>query len=397
MTVSWAQVRSLRLGAHHLDRPLPPEDLLQAAAACGVQNSPPGAWETALFCRVQDVTLSQLSSALYESRQLLQAWSFRGAPLVFPTRDAGVFLTPLCAQAGEEPWIYTRGISAALEALGLSFEALFPLVQEACVCLDDETVRSKEALDQRLADQIEPLLPPETRAPWRAPSMYGSPDRQTVGGAAVSFLLRPCSFQGRVVFGAREGGTPTFTSPQRWLGGPLPEQPDGTRELVRRFLHCYGPALPSALSGWLGCSPAQGRRLWAGVAEELEPVELEGKRRWILSEDRDTLLQGEEGKRLLLLGPHDPYLDLRDRETILPQTSLQRLIWKTVGNPGAVLLGGRVVGFWTSRTQGDRLELSITLFELLSPAQCAQLEELGESYAAFREIRLHRYTLQALE
>ena len=73
-----------------------------------MQNSPPGAWETALWNRVEDVTLPQLEQALYGEKTLLQAWSIRGVPLVFPTKDAGVFLTPLCAQSGEKPWIYTR-------------------------------------------------------------------------------------------------------------------------------------------------------------------------------------------------------------------------------------------------------------------------------------------------
>ena len=109
MTVTGEQVRALRLRRHHLDRPLPSGGLVEAAAGCGVQNSPPGAWETALWNRVEGVTLPQLEQALYGEKTLLQAWSIRGVPLVFPTKNAGVFLTPLCAQPGEEPWIYTRG------------------------------------------------------------------------------------------------------------------------------------------------------------------------------------------------------------------------------------------------------------------------------------------------
>ena len=237
MTVTGEQARALRLRRHHLDRPLPSGALVEAAAGCGVQNSPPGAWETALWNRVEDVTLPQLEQALYGEKTLLQAWSIRGVPLVFPTKDAGVFLAPLCARPGEEPWIYTRGITGALEALGLGFDDLLPLVESACACLDKETVQSKEALDRRLAGVIEPMLPPEVRPAWNAPSMYGQPDRQTVGGAAVSFLLRPCSFRGKVVFGAREGIYPTFTSPARWLGRPLPDDPDGARELVRCLLY----------------------------------------------------------------------------------------------------------------------------------------------------------------
>ena len=393
MTVTREQARAFRLRRHHLDRPLPSGGLVEAAAGCGVQNSPPGTWETALWNRVEGVTIPQLEQALYGEKTLLQAWSIRGVPLVFPTVDAGVFLAPLCAQPGEEPWIYTRGITGALDALGLDFDDLLPLVETACACLEGETVLSKEALDRRLAGVIEPMLPPEVRPAWNAPSMYGQPDRQTVGGAAVSFLLRPCSFRGKVVFGAREGIYPTFTSPARWLGRSLPNHPDGVRELVRRFLRCYGPTQVSDFQSWLGCSPRQAKRLWGGIEDELAPVELDGKRRWVLAEDLNLLSQGEEGERLLLLGSHDPYLDLRDRELILPDKARQRQVWKTVGNPGAVLLGGRVIGFWTVRTRGDKLDAAVTLFEALEPAQRARLEELAQGYASFRGSALQTYTV----
>ena len=393
MTVTREQARAFRLRRHHLDRPLPSGGLVEAAAGCGVQNSPPGAWETALWNRVEGVTLPQLEQALYGEKTLLQAWSIRGVPLVFPVKDAGVFLAPLCAQPGEEPWIYTRGITGALDALGLDFDDLLPLVETACACLEGETVLSKEALDRRLAGVIEPMLPPEVRPAWNAPSMYGQPDRQTVGGAAVSFLLRPCSFRGKVVFGAREGIYPTFTSPARWLGRSLLNHPDGVRELVRRFLRCYGPAQVSDFQSWLGCSPKQAKRLWGGIEDELAPVELDGKRRWVLAEDLNLLSQGEEGEQLLLLGSHDPYLDLRDRELILPDKARQRQVWKTVGNPGAVLLGGRVIGFWTVRTRGDKLDAAVTLFEALEPTQRSRLEELAQGYAAFRGSALRKYTV----
>ena len=48
ITAGAAQVRAYRLAAHHLARPLPAGAFAQAAGVCGVQNSPPGAIETAL-------------------------------------------------------------------------------------------------------------------------------------------------------------------------------------------------------------------------------------------------------------------------------------------------------------------------------------------------------------
>ena len=392
MKLSGAQVRGFRLRAHHLDRRYPMGELENVAGACGLINSPPGTWETAAFVRLEGCTLCALEKALYQDKTLLQAWSIRGVPLVFPTAQAGVFLSPLAAGPGEDPWIYTRGIAAALDHLGMGFDETLALVRRAVGWLEGHTVKSKEELDRVLAGRVADWLPPDRRAKWNAPSMYGSPDRQTVGGAAVSFLLRPCAFGGQVVFGQREGIYPTFTAPARWLGHSLPDCPHGAQILARRFLHCYGPATRRELADWLGSSPAQAARLWGLVEGELMEVEVEGRRRYALAEDREALLAGEEGDRLLLLGPHDPYLDLRDRGLILPEPARQRTLWRTVGSPGAVLRGGRAIGLWRGRTQGRGLSLSVTLWESLSPAQQGLLEEQAGAYADFRGLTLRQIT-----
>ena len=371
---------------------LPSGQIETAAGACGVQNSPPGAWETALFNRVEGCTLPELHDALYRRKTLLQAWSYRGVPVVFPTAESGIFLSPLAALEGEAPWIYTRGIALALEHLQMSFDSLLPLVKQAAGYLDAHTVQGKETLDRVLADAVRERLPSEKRTLWDSPSMYGAPDRQTVGGAAVSFLLRPCSFSGLVVFGCRRGGSPTFASFRSWLGRAPETPPDADRLLVRKFLHCHGPSTPALLAEWLGCSPAQARRLWNSVAQELEPVSVEGKARWFLSADRDALAHpcGPQ-ERLLLL---DPYLDTRDRDVLLPDKALQKLVWRTVGNPGAVVLDGRISGVWTARTVRDRLELSVTAWQAFSARQQSMLEIRAQEYAAFRGLSLLKYTLE---
>ena len=252
--------------------------------------------------------------------------------------------------------------------------------------LDDEAIASKVALDQTLADWVEPLLPANKRAAWRQPSMYGSPDKQTVGGAAVSFLLRPCSFMGLVVFGERAGATPTFTSYRRWTGGALQPDADAAARLVRKFVHCYGPTRPDALAAWTGCSGAQARRMWKGIADELEPVEFGGKKAWALAADLDALASVAPPEReVLLLAGHDPYLDQRDRATLQVDVSLQRRIWKTVANPGVVVRNGEAVGTWTAKKKGAGLSVSLATW-VACPEQ--KLRDLAEAYAAFRGLKL---------
>ena len=394
ITAGAAQVRAYRLAAHHLARPLPAGAFAQAAGVCGVQNSPPGAFETALWNRVRPGAPAGMQAALYEEKTLLQAWSYRGAPVVFPTQESDIFLAPLCAEPGEEPWIYTRGITLALDALGLTFGELLPLVAAAVRGLGDREVESKEALDQILADAIAPALPAEKRAIWAQPSPYGRPDRQTLGGAAVSFLLRPCAFGGEIVFGRRAGQSPTFATYRHWLGRDFAPRPDAARRLARKFLHAYGPATVRDFAAWLGSSPAQAKRLW-GLAGEKVRISVDGRAGEMLPEDLPALQRAEFGpRRWILLGPHDPYLDARDHATLLPDAAKQRLVWRTVANPGAILCDGRIVGIWKVKTAAQGLDVTVQPFEPLPPAALQTMQAEAEAYAAFRQKTLRGWKVE---
>ena len=385
------QIRIFRLRSHHLDAVYPKSEADRLAGACGMQNTPPGAWETALFNRVPDCTLSDMEHLLYEQKTLLQAWSYRGTPVVFPVSESSAFLSALIPDE-PEPWIYTQGITLALDYLQMDSDSLLEMLKQVIPQLDDHVIVSKSALDQTLAGWMTPLIPVQKRELWNQPSMYGSPDIQTVGGAVVSFLLRPCAFHGLVVFGKRDGISPTFTSFKNWTGSPLPPDRDAKKKLVRKYLHCYGPATADMFASWLGCSGKQARRMWNTISEELEPVTFFGKKAFILSEDRERLFApasftgkhpGDLQRNLLLLGGHDPYLDQRDRAVLQPDKTLQRQIWKLVTNPGAVVYRGEVIGIWTTKKKAKGMDIKMTLWT--DAAGKTPLQNLAEEYAAFRQ------------
>lgn len=398
--VTAEMARSHRLRAHHLAAPLPPGAYCEAAAACGLQNSPPGAFETALFARVQGASPAGIRRALYEEKSLLQAWSLRGAPAVFPTRDSDVFLCALQGAHSEQPWVYTRGIGLALGRLSMTVQQLWPLVRGAAQqCLGRQVIVGKPALDAAVAALVLPQLPVEKQPVWNSPSPYGRPDVQTLGGAVASFLLRPCAFERLVVFGRRQGALPTFTSPRAWLGAPLAApRPDAAAALARRFLHCYGPATPAAFQSWLGACPAQAKRMWAAVAPETRPVSLAGRTAYVLAQDMPGLLAAAPAQpQLLLLGPHDPYLDVhgpREKALLLPDAARHKAVWQTVSNPGVLLQAGAVAGVWRQSAQGKGLALRFTLFAPLSSAGRAQVQALAQRYAAFRGQPLAACTLE---
>lgn len=389
MKVENNQIRNYRLSSHHLDKRYPADDIMKIAGACGLQNSPPGAWEIALFNRLEGCTLNMLHELLYEKKQLLQAWSYRGVPVVFPTGQSDVFLTALISRQGEEPWIYTQGITLALDFLQMEFEELLILVKEAAAYLDEHTIQSKETLDKTLAGMISGRLSEEKRELWNAPSMYGNPERHIVGEAVVSFLLRPCSYDSLVVFGERRGISPTFTSYRNWIGQAHIPEPEAEKKLVRKFIHSYGPTTAGNFMAWLGCTRQQAHRLWNTAADEIEPVQAEGKTSYMLSEDMESLFTaGNMEPRLMLLGAHDPYLDQRDRTVILENKSLHKMVWKTVANPGVVLREGRIIGIWKTKTLEDKLDISIELWESIMPWDMHHIETLANELAKFRGLNL---------
>lgn len=386
--VTAEQIRLFRLSAHHLNRRYGEESIHEIAGACGMQNTPPGAWETALFNRVSGCRLSDMGALLQTSKTLLQAWSFRGAPVVFPTEESDVFLSALVSRPGED-WIYTRGITGALEFMQMSFDDLLEMQKQVLPLLNDKTIKSKSELDRTIAEWMLPLIPAEKQDLWNSPSMYGAPDKQTVGGATVSFLLRPCAFLGLVVFGERIGTSPTFTSYEGWLGHPLHSSGNAVAKLVRKFLHCYGPTTTDAFANWLGCSGKQARRMWGAVSDEIEAVKMyDGKKAFILSADKALLCSPPSAQRdILLLGGHDPYLDQRDRHVLLNGKALQKTVWQTISNPGAVLQRGEIIGVWNAKKKSKGIDIKITLWNETAAVKQA-LYNLAEEYAAFRQQKL---------
>ena len=87
--VGRAQVLAYRASAQSLDRRRRATELAAVAGACGVQDTPPGNADVSLAARL-DVDGAVVEEAV-ASKELVLAWSLRGAPHVFPPEDFAVF------------------------------------------------------------------------------------------------------------------------------------------------------------------------------------------------------------------------------------------------------------------------------------------------------------------
>jgi hypothetical protein len=118
-------------------------------------------------------------------------------------------------------------------------------------------------------------------------------------------------------------------------------------------------------------------------------VDEEPGERSLLTEDEAVLADaGGLPTGVTLLAPFDPYLQLRDRELLVPDAAARKDLWRTIGRPGGLLVDGEVIGSWRPRTKGTKLEVAVTPWQSLSRAARKRTEEAAAGLAEFRDRQL---------
>jgi hypothetical protein len=169
----------------------------------------------------------------------------------------------------------------------------------------------------------------------------------------------------------------TYTNPHRWLPAFVHE--DGAtalRTLVRRYLYAFGPAVPLHFGRWLGIPPRRAVEVFEAMADELEPVELDGEELWVTAGDTGAPREPHRGIRLL------PYFDAfvvagQPRHRLFPDQAAVRALTPTgqAGNYPVLLVDGIVGGVWHQRLSGRRLAITVEPLTVLSPAHHRQLDD----------------------
>lgn len=281
---------------------------------------------------------------------------------------------------------FVIGIEQALPVVGMTMDEVLKRTSSALAeVMDNRVISNKQELDRVVAKEIAARLDIDRLAAWESASWYGS--NQHLGEAVVSFALRILSLQGLICFAPRRGNEASFVLTEQWLGGlPSEVEQDAARsELVRRYLHCYGPSNPDQFAAWGGISHVQAARAWDMVVAELAEIVFGGKRNWLLKDDLSGLESPPIPSGIRLLPPHDAYLQMRDRATLIPDKSVQRKVWKTVGNPGVVLADGRFSGTWCARKHGKRLSVTVELFTHITKSTLSDIEVEAEMLLPFKQ------------
>jgi len=138
--------------------------------------------------------------------------------------------------------------------------------------------------------------------------------------------------------------------PLVWTVPPPRTKPVEARaELARRFLHTFGAGTVETFGRWAGVKPVPASATFDALASSLLPVRTPIGVASMLAED-EPMMRAVSGPpaaaRLLPSG--DTYVLAwgADRELLVPDPDHRALLWTTRVWPGAVLVGGEIVGTW---------------------------------------------------
>jgi hypothetical protein len=149
-------------------------------------------------------------------------------------------------------------------------------------------------------------------------------------------------------------------------------------ELARRYLHVFGPTTAAALRRWAGIGTGEAQRAFDALADELQPARTEIGDGWVLASD-EASFRAPAGPTAAarLLPSGDAYFLLHgiDRELFVPDAARRDELWTPRVWPGAVLVGGVIVGVW----RRDGANVTVDTWRTLGPAERVAVESEAAS------------------
>jgi hypothetical protein len=354
VTSTRTQVLAFRFRRQHLARRLGAARMADATAPCGVRNSPAGSAPVALLARVTGVTQDRVSTALSD-RRLVEVQDPRMVPALVRAEDVAVFTVGGIgtddASLGEK---FGRLVATGLAQAGISpTDALHRVIEAAHAELSGG-VRGTGELSAAMTARL-----PEAMSLWcqRCGSRHIHESLFRLPGTVGISCLAP-----------RSGRQVRYVRVDQWLDGEVPAVGSAAaraagRELLRRFLHCYGPATPGEFAYWTRNSVADARRRFTDLADDIQEVCWGGHTGSILREDIDELRGARPPSGVRLLPPNDPYLLAPDRATLIPDPANRTVVWPPLAAPGTLVVDGEIVATWRAQKKGTALRLQISYFD----------------------------------
>jgi len=359
-TITAAQRRARLVRRHHLAPAAPAGSALEVASdLVALHSTDPASVFLSAWARLRQPTVATIEAALYEDRQLVRMLGMRRTVFVVP-REVAPVVQAACA----------RAIAADQR------QRLVAFIAEAghgdARWLEDVETGTLRALIARGSAYGGELVKDEPRLGERLVLAGGKKYEAAVNlTSRVLFLM---AADGLIVRGRPRGSWVSsqfrWYPMESWLPGGLCEQPieAAQAELARRWLAGYGPGTAADLRWWTGWSARDTQRA-LGAVGALE-VDLGEGTGWVLPDDLEE--EPPLDPAVALLPALDPtIMGWTQRDWYLGTQG--KSLFDRSGNPCAtVWWGGRVVGAWAQRNDG---EIVHRLFEDLGAEAGRQVEQ----------------------
>jgi hypothetical protein len=336
-----------------------------ASAICGAHAQILSAAELSIELRIEGSTRTDVREALWREHSLIKTFGPRGTVHLLPARDLPMWAGALSALPPTRSPL-PQDVQLTPKQTDIIVASIAVTLEDAELTIDELTAAIVAASGAWAGD----LVMPAFEAMW--PRW-----RQAMDTAAK---------RGVLCFGPNRGRNVTYTNPRRWLPS---FRPDDSRtalaELVRRYLHSYGPATPQQFAQWLAVPQRWAAELFDSLSSALQQVEVEGTRAWVVAEDITVPSMPPHGVRLL------PYFDAyvvgcHPRDLLFAGRAAERaLAGGQAGNFPVLLIDGVVAGVWHQRRVGRKLAITVEPLANLTTAQRRSLDEQAERVGAILE------------
>lgn len=150
-------------------------------------------------------------------------------------------------------------------------------------------------------------------------------------------------------------------------------------DVIRCHLRFFPGAGPVHVAAYLDAPRRAVEAHWPDDAVEI------AKGSWVLAQDEDAIGPGPDLDGVVrLLGSHDPFLQLRDRNLLVADESRHKALWPTLGRPGAVVADGALLATWRPRSSGSRFTLRLQSWGKMTKKHRVAIGVEAERLAAHR-------------
>jgi uncharacterized protein YcaQ len=360
-SLTWEQVSSWRLRQHHLLERASPKQLLEVVSAVGgIHAQMTSAAELQLWARMDGISPNDVQEALWEKRRLVKTWAMRGTLHLINARDFAIYIAARAAFTIKRPPSY------------YTYHGVTPEELEAIKEGIPHTLNAEPKTREQLAEAL---------AGWA-----GSPQLREVLLSGWGALLKPSAFRGDLCFGPNQGQNVTFVLPRSWIGDWQSVDPqEAMQEMARRYLQVYGPATVDDFAHWWGLQGGKAKKVFQGLGEEIQAVEVQGWEAWALAESLPEMQKLDRDHCVRLLPNFDPYVIAAARHSsyLLDEQNRGRVYRPQGWISPVVLVDGRMEGVWDNDKGSSGVTVRVEMFTPPSPRIKQGVEAEGERLEKF--------------